>query len=108
MFGGLVGEQGGLRSAALLGLKMSKDSFVATTAAIDLIVDFARMPIYFYNFGHEMWQLSDMIIIATTGAFIGTIAGNKLLERIPKRTFHGVVAVALILAGTWMIIRSGK
>jgi uncharacterized membrane protein YfcA len=37
--GGLVGNQGGLRSAALLGFDLSKQSFVATATAVGLVVD---------------------------------------------------------------------
>src|SRR5262249_50114054 len=33
-FGGLVGNQGGIRSAAMLGFELSKESFVATATAI--------------------------------------------------------------------------
>jgi uncharacterized membrane protein YfcA len=39
IFGGLVGNQGGIRSAALLGFDVSKESFVATATAIALLVD---------------------------------------------------------------------
>lgn len=40
--GGLVGNQGGIRSAALLGANLSKESFVATATAIGLGVDAVR------------------------------------------------------------------
>src|ERR1044072_5713738 len=46
MFGGLVGNQGGIRSAALLGFDLSRDAFIATATAIGLFVDGARMPVY--------------------------------------------------------------
>src|SRR3954469_22530817 len=46
LFGGLVGNQGGIRSAALLGFNLPKESFVATATAIALLVDGARMPVY--------------------------------------------------------------
>jgi uncharacterized protein len=39
MFGGLVGNQGGIRSAALLGFDLRRDEFVATATAIALLVD---------------------------------------------------------------------
>jgi uncharacterized membrane protein YfcA len=45
-FGGLVGNQGGIRSAALLGFDIPKERFVATATAIALMVDGARMPVY--------------------------------------------------------------
>jgi uncharacterized protein len=46
LLGGLVGNQGGIRSAALLGFDLPKQTFVATATAIALFVDGARMPIY--------------------------------------------------------------
>ena len=45
-FGGLVGNQGGIRSAALLGFDLSREAFVATATAIGLIIDGARLPVY--------------------------------------------------------------
>src|SRR5207249_12118766 len=38
-FGGLVGNQGGIRSAAMLGLGVQGPAFVATATAIGLAVD---------------------------------------------------------------------
>ncbi len=46
LFGGLVGNQGGIRSAAMLGFDLPKERFVATATAIALFVDAARMPVY--------------------------------------------------------------
>src|SRR5215471_2644052 len=44
--GRLVGNQGGIRSAAMLGFDVPKESFVATATAIGLCVDVARVPVY--------------------------------------------------------------
>ena len=46
VFGGLVGNQGGIRSAAMLGLGLKGPRFVATATAIALAVDGARLPFY--------------------------------------------------------------
>jgi hypothetical protein len=46
LLGGLVGNQGGIRSAALLGFDLSKQTFVGTATAIGLFVDGARLPVY--------------------------------------------------------------
>ncbi len=46
VFGGLVGNQGGIRSAALLGFDLPREAFVATATAVGVIVDLARMPVY--------------------------------------------------------------
>lgn len=44
LLGGLFGNQGGVRAAAMLGFKVRKEVFVATAVAIALVVDGARMP----------------------------------------------------------------
>ena len=44
LFGGLVGNQGGISSAALLGFKLDRDQFVATATGIALMVDVAESP----------------------------------------------------------------
>ena len=46
VFGGLVGNQGGIRAAAMLSFDISRDVFVATSTAIGIVVDMARMPVY--------------------------------------------------------------
>ena len=52
-FGGLVGNQGGIRSAALLGFDLDRQAFVATATAIGLVVDAARMPVYLATAGAD-------------------------------------------------------
>src|SRR5688572_15229443 len=46
VFGGLVGNQGGIRAAALLGFDVRPSAFVASATAAALMVDLARMPVY--------------------------------------------------------------
>jgi uncharacterized protein len=54
LLGGLVGNQGGIRSAAMLGFDVPKHAFVATATAVGLIVDGARMPVYLVTQGQEV------------------------------------------------------
>ena len=49
LFGGLAGNQGGLRAGALLAFQLSPAAFVATATATGLAVDAARMPIYVWR-----------------------------------------------------------
>ena len=56
-FGGLVGNQGGIRSAAMLGFPISKEAFVATATAIALIVDAVRIPVYVFTEGRRVLEL---------------------------------------------------
>jgi uncharacterized protein len=106
VLGGLVGNQGGLRSAALLGFQLPRDRFVATATAIGLFVDFARMPIYFARDGAALWDLRGPIVIATAGVVAGTLVGMRTLHRIPESIFRRVVAVLLAGLGVWLLSRA--
>ena len=57
LFGGLVGNQGGIRSAALLGFQLRPRQLVATATASALLVDAARVPIYFLSAGPVIARL---------------------------------------------------
>jgi uncharacterized membrane protein YfcA len=105
LLGGLVGNQGGLRSAALLGFDLSKQSFVATATAIGLVVDGARMPIYLATQGRELAAIGTWIALAAVGVILGTLAGSRALARIPDVWFHRVLALVLTVLGGVMLWR---
>jgi uncharacterized membrane protein YfcA len=105
LLGGLVGNQGGLRSAALLGFNLSKQSFVATATAVGLVVDGARMPVYLATQYREMAAIWIPIAIATVGVVLGTLLGSRVLARIPDVWFHRVLAAVLAGLGATMLAR---
>ncbi|MEO8219073.1 MAG: sulfite exporter TauE/SafE family protein [Acidobacteriota bacterium] len=105
MFGGLVGNQGGIRAAAMLGLQVPRDEFVATATAIALFVDFARMPVYIFTQGRSLvhiWPLIAMSAVAVAG---GTLFGGRVLSAIPQQLFHKIVAGLVLLLGVLMLFR---
>ncbi len=102
--GGLVGNQGGLRSAAL-GFDLSKQSFVATATAVGLFVDGARMPVYLATQYREMSAVWSWILIATIGVTLGTVLGSRVLAKIPEIWFHRVLAAVLAILGSAMVFR---
>ena len=106
LLGGLVGNQGGIRSAALMDARMSKETFVATATAIGLIVDAARMPVYLIVERAALVQIWPLILLATAGVVTGTVLGTRLLARIPESMFRRVVAVILAVLGVYMMIRA--
>lgn len=107
LFGGLVGNQGGIRSAALLGFELEKESFVATATAIGLIVDGARMPVYVATQWDGMWQARNEMLVAAIGVVAGTILGVKLLRRIPEQWFRRAVSILIVLLGVYMLAHGG-
>ena len=103
IFGGLVGNQGGIRSAAMLGFDVSKHEFVATATAVALMVDVARVPVYLATQGREIMPLWPLVAAATAGTLAGTWLGGPLLRRVPDRIFRRVVSVVILILGVAML-----
>ena len=103
VFGGLVGNQGSIRSAAMLGFDIPKESFVATATAIGLFVDGARLPVYLATQWDDIAQQWPLIVSASIGVCVGTAIGSRLLARIPRSMFRRIVAVLLFALGIYML-----
>jgi hypothetical protein len=103
LFGGLVGNQGSIRSAAMLGFDVPKEAFVATATAIALCVDAARLPVYLATQWRDIAGLWPSLAAATLGVVVGTALGARALGRLPQRTFRRVVAVLLLALGVYML-----
>lgn len=105
LFGGLVGNQGGIRSAALLDLELSRDSFVATATATGLVVDVVRLPVYLALYGGAIGSHWRLLLLLVGAVAVGTLAGYRLLVRIEAGTFRRVVAAVVLLLGLYMTVR---
>jgi len=105
LFGGLVGNQGGIRSAALTGFNLGKDEFVATATGIALMVDFARIPVYLAVQGRELIPIWYLITIVTIGVIVGTLFGKRILQRLSQEAFTKTVGVVLFGIGLLILIR---
>lgn len=107
VFGGLVGNQGGIRSAALLGFDVRRDAFVATATAIALLVDVFRMPVYAATQWRPILSAWPLMLTATIGVIVGTLIGKTVLGWIPERTFRLLVSGIVLVLGLWMFVRPG-
>jgi hypothetical protein len=108
IFGGLVGNQGGIRSAALLGFNVSKESFVATATAIGLLVDVFRMPVYAATQFRGIAAAWPAMLLATIGVVLGTLAGKPLLKRIPEQSYSTIVSLIILTLGIWMLVHPSQ
>ena len=104
--GGLVGNQGGIRSAALLGYDLAPTKFVATATAAGLIVDAARMPVYLLVEHARLRPLLPMMTTASIGAVVGTFVGARVLSRIPASLFRSIVGALVLALGVYMFFRA--
>jgi uncharacterized membrane protein YfcA len=107
-FGGLSGHQGALRSAFLIRLGMSKETFVATGVTIACLVDATRLPVYFSGSSRsaflEQWPL---LLGVTLSAFVGVFVGTRLLEKITigavQVAVSAMLSVIAVLLGLGII-----
>ncbi len=104
VLGGMVGNQGGIRTAALLGFDVPKESFVATSTAIGLFVDGARLPVYLATEWREMLAIWPIVLTAIVAVIIGTALGTRVLGRLPQQLFRKLIAVLLVLLGVYMAV----
>jgi uncharacterized membrane protein YfcA len=105
-FGGIAGNQGGLRAAALLSWSLPPAAFVATATATGLLVDLARTPIYVWRYGAEIMELRVPISIAAVGVLIGTLLGERVMLGMSLATFRRVVGGLIGLLGAWLLVRA--
>jgi uncharacterized membrane protein YfcA len=108
IFGGLVGNQGGIRSAALMGFDIRKEAFVATATAVGLMVDGARMPIYFLTQSSEIAAAWPYVAAATVGTIIGTLLGERVLRRVPETMFRKIVSIIILLLGIALLVGAAR
>jgi uncharacterized membrane protein YfcA len=104
LFGGLVGNQGGIRSAAMFGFDLKGKEFVATATGIALAVDCARMPVYLIVQWKDILGIWPFIVFASVGVLIGTEIGVGMLRKIPEALFKKVVSGIILLVGIFVLL----
>jgi len=104
--GGVVGNQGPVRSAAMLGFELTKEQFVATSVAIGMVVDIARLPVYFWSQGRNVARQWPFVVMLSLCVVAGTLLGRALLGRLPEETFKRFVAGLILALGILLLIYS--
>ena len=104
VFGGLVGNQGGLRAAGLSAFDLEPRAFLATGTAVAVLIDVARTPFYLARAGDVLLQLWLPIAVASAGCLAGTIAGERIFFRLSKEQYRRVIGIAVLLLGLWLLI----
>lgn len=104
LLGGLIGNQGAVRSAYLLNYGLGKDAFIATGTAIACLIDLARLPVYLWNYGAELADKWAPLAGVVAAAWAGTFAGKGFVSRLPLVWFRRIVAAMIVIAGAALVI----
>ena len=95
---GLIGTGGALRGAVLTAFGLPKEKYIATAAAIALMVDITRIPVYLaagFLGSQYYWYIPLLFIIALAGSF----TGKQIVRRVPQKKFRKVVLIAILIVG---------
>jgi uncharacterized membrane protein YfcA len=107
-FGGLTGNQGALRSAFLLRAKLSKESFVATSAVAALLVDLTRIFVYgnasFFLLVGQSEAIVQPVLVATIGALAGATFSRRWLSKTSLRFVEILTATMMVVIGILLIL----
>jgi uncharacterized membrane protein YfcA len=96
-FGGLSGHQGALRSAFLIRLNLTKETFIATGIVVALMIDTTRLLVYSTNFlSSETINNFWLLFTSTVSAFIGAFLARRLLNKVSYKFIHILVGIMLI------------
>ncbi len=99
-FGGFSGHQGAIRSAFLLRINLSKQSYIATGVAVACMVDVMRLSLY-SNFAVLKQNQTNyvVVILAVVCAWLGAFVGNKLFKKTSLTFFKWLVGIFMLSMG---------
>lgn len=96
---GLIGLGGAIRGAFLTAFNLPRLAYVATSAAIALVIDVTRIPTYLLTKTVEDESYYMLLPFLCVTAYLGVRTGKVFLERLNQRTFRRVVSAALFAVG---------
>lgn len=103
-FGGLSGHQGAFRSMFLLKSGLNKETFVATSAVLAVMVDLARIAVYGADISPNGASTDWLLITAASiSAFAGAYLGARLLKKVTIRSVQITVSLLLIVVAIGLI-----
>lgn len=83
---------------------LSIDSFIATSALIDLGIDASRSVVYVWN-GYVQWSDLTLILILAVVSFVGTYLGKMILKRFTQQQFRSIVLLLILATGIYTLVK---
>jgi uncharacterized protein len=102
---GLLGTGGAIRGLTLAAFNLKKEIFIATSAVIDLGIDFSRSVVYVSNgyvHKHDLYLIPMLLIVS----LLGTIIGKRALNLFSDKQFKFIVLGLILLVGLVSFVKS--
>lgn len=106
LLAGLLGTGGAIRGLTLTSFGLRKDTFITTSAVIDLAIDLSRTFVYVgngYVHDHDLYLIPILLVVS----IIGTLIGKKILTRISQENFRKTSLLLILLIGLTTMINFG-
>lgn len=100
-----VGATGPFVQALLLPLKLEKRQLIATHAACTTLQHLLKV-LAFGLLGFSFADWLPLVAGMILSGFIGTVAGTRLLEKLPERWFQITIKIALTVVGLDLLRRA--
>ncbi len=104
LIAGLLGTGGAIRGITLAAYNLGMESFIATSAIIDLAIDSSRAVVYSINgyvHKHDLYLIPILLIVSIAGTFIG----KKILAKVSEERFKHFVLILVMLTGVVTLIK---
>ena len=104
---GFIGTGGAIRSACLMVFDLPKEAYIGTSAAIALVVDATRVPVYLMKqfIPQRMFPLIVSLLFA---AFLGSWVGQRLIRHVSAEVFRRFVTVMLLAMALKMLLDGSR
>ena len=101
---GIAGTGGAIRGITLAAFSLPKDLFIATSALIDLGVDFSRAIVYI-SYGYFEREFVFLIPFLIGISIVGTYIGKLLLQKTSELLFRYIVLGVIVLTAAVQMYR---
>ena len=101
---GLLGTGGAIRGLTMAAFNLEKSVFIATSAAIDMMIDFSRTIVYYQNgyiHTHDLKYIPFLLVIGLLGSYVG----KRILHYIPQDRFKKLSLTLILLIGLVTLIQ---
>ncbi|PKP18403.1 MAG: hypothetical protein CVU07_02100, partial [Bacteroidetes bacterium HGW-Bacteroidetes-23] len=104
---GLIGTGGAIRGLTMAAFNLEKSVFVATSAAIDMMIDLSRTVVYYSN-GYITRDILIYIPFLFIIGFVGSWIGQRILKYISQDYFKRISLFLILIIGLFSLYQSLK